>query len=204
MSSVERRRRIPEVLKQVKLEENRGLRIKAYSKGMQQRLGIACALLADPDLLFLDEPTSALDPIGRREVREILVSLRKQGKTVFLNSHLLNEVEMICDEVAIINKGRIISSGGLAKLLAHGIEVELRIGGLTEEMKKALEQVGKMVFVEESAEHSRVRVAVAGAEDVPSLAEIVIKGGGRLYELTLKHRSLEDLFMHLVQSDDRL
>lgn len=200
MPSVDRHRRIPEVLKLVKLEESGNMRVKAYSKGMQQRLGIACALLADPDLLFLDEPTSALDPIGRREVREILINLKRQGRTVFLNSHLLSEVELICDEVAIINKGQIIMSGILSELLSQGIEVDLQVGRLTEGMRKELEKVGKIVFAEES----RIRVNVAEMEDVPKLAETLVKKGGRLYELNIRQRSLEDLFVELVQGDDDL
>ena len=198
MPSADRLRRVPEVLKLVKLEGSGNMRIKAYSKGMQQRLGIACALLANPDLLFLDEPTSALDPIGRREVREILINLKQQGRTVFLNSHLLSEVELICDEVAIINKGQIITSGILSELLSQGIEVDLRVGGFTEEIRKELEKAGKIVFAEES----RIRVTVAGMEDVPKLAENLVKKGGRLYELTIRQRSLEDLFVELVQGDD--
>ena len=198
MPQVERRIRISKVLKLVKLEEDNNQRIKAFSKGMQQRLGIACALLADPDLLFLDEPTSALDPIGRREIREILIDLRQQGKTVFLNSHLLSEVEMICNEVAIINKGQIIAEGTLSNLLSEGIEVDLQVGEINEDIKKELEKVGTIVFAKDSG----IRVAVSELEDVPQLAEILVQKGGRLYELTIRHRSLEDLFIELIQGDD--
>lgn len=198
MSHIERRKRIPEVLKLVKLEENTNQRIKAFSKGMQQRLGIACALLAGPDLLFLDEPTSALDPIGRREIREILLGLRQQGKTVFLNSHLLSEVEMICNEVAVINKGQIIAEGTLSNLLSEGIEVDLQVGEINEAIKRELEKIGKIVFANDSG----IRVAVSELEDVPQLAEILIQKGARLYELTIRHRSLEDLFIELIQGDD--
>jgi len=199
MPSDQRRKRIPEVLRLLKLDEGEDQRIKAYSKGMQQRLGIACALLGNPDLLFLDEPTSALDPIGRREVREILLDLRRQGKTVFLNSHLLSEVEMICDEVAIINKGRIIAGGKLSDLLAHGIEVDLQVGNLTGEIEEELAKIGRIVL----AEGSSISVAVASMEDVPRLAKAVVQTGGELYELNIKQHSLEDLFVELVQGDGR-
>ena len=97
--------RAPRVLERVGLVAEQRGKIRSFSKGMQQRLGLACALLAEPDLLFLDEPTSALDPIGRHDVREILIEERERGATVFLNSHLLSEVESICDEVAVIDPG---------------------------------------------------------------------------------------------------
>lgn len=118
LSAQDKKSRIPAVLEQVGLSGKERQRVGTYSKGMQQRIGLACALLPDPELVFLDEPTSALDPLGRREVRQIILDLRRRGKTVFLNSHLLSEVEMICDQVAIIHKGRIISTGVLEEMLS--------------------------------------------------------------------------------------
>src|SRR5665647_577572 len=102
---------IPEVLEMVSLNGRGRDKIATYSKGMQQRLGIAGALINNPSLIFLDEPTSALDPIGRKDVRDIMLRLKMQGKTIFLNSHLLSEVEMVCDSVAIINNGIIVKQG---------------------------------------------------------------------------------------------
>ena len=107
MSVVLKKQRIPEILTLVGLAGKERQKVHTYSKGMQQRLGIACALVADPDLIFLDEPTSALDPLGRREVRTIILKLKQAGKTIFLNSHLLSEVAMICDRVAIIKQGQL-------------------------------------------------------------------------------------------------
>ncbi|MGZ4134788.1 MAG: ABC transporter ATP-binding protein, partial [Tumebacillaceae bacterium] len=100
----QRKQQIDRLIDRVGLTGRDREKIKGYSKGMQQRIGIACALLGDPELIFLDEPTSALDPIGRREVRDLMAELRREGKTVFLNSHLLSEVETVCDHVAIIHK----------------------------------------------------------------------------------------------------
>jgi len=131
MSGAKKKRRVPAVLEQVGLAGKEKQKVGSYSKGMQQRVGLACALLPDPELIFLDEPTSALDPLGRREVREIMLELRDRGKTIFLNSHLLSEIEMICDRVAIINKGRIVAEGALEDLLAKTVEVEMRVEGLT-------------------------------------------------------------------------
>lgn len=112
-----RERRINEVLKLVELEEARKRLIKTYSKGMQQRVGLAQALINDPDLLILDEPTSGLDPLGRMKVREIIQRLKDQGKTVFFSSHELGEVETVCDRVGILHKGRLLVEGKVSDLV---------------------------------------------------------------------------------------
>jgi ABC-2 type transport system ATP-binding protein len=109
--------RIPELLKQVKLADRKGLKLKKYSKGMLQRLGTAQALLNDPKLLFLDEPTDGIDPIGRIEIREILLDLKKKGKTIFINSHLLSEVERISDRIAILKDGRLVKTGPTSEFI---------------------------------------------------------------------------------------
>jgi ABC-2 type transport system ATP-binding protein len=109
--------RIPELLKQVKLADRKGLKLKKYSKGMLQRLGTAQALLNDPKLLFLDEPTDGIDPIGRIEIREILLDLKKEGKTIFINSHLLSEVERISDRIAILKDGRLVKTGPTSEFI---------------------------------------------------------------------------------------
>src|SRR5205814_515155 len=107
MSGSARARRVPEVLARVGLSDRARSRIREFSKGMQQRIGLAQAILHNPELIILDEPTSALDPIGRRDVRDIVAELRSEGKTIILNSHLLSEIEMTCDRVAIIKKGQV-------------------------------------------------------------------------------------------------
>lgn len=117
--------RTEEVLELVELTEVRKKQIKTFSKGMQQRIGLAQALINDPDLLILDEPTSGLDPIGRMKVREIIERLKDQGKTVFFSSHELGEVETVCDRVAILNRGKLVESGGVHELVEkHGMNLE--------------------------------------------------------------------------------
>lgn len=115
--SAERDRRIDSILKVVELESARKRLIKTYSKGMQQRVGLAQALINDPDLLILDEPTSGLDPLGRMKVREIIQRLKEQGKTVFFSSHELGEVETVCDRVAILHQGRLQVAGPVGELM---------------------------------------------------------------------------------------
>jgi ABC-2 type transport system ATP-binding protein len=118
--------RIDELLALVKLSNWKKRKIKTYSKGMMQRLGLAQALINDPDLIFLDEPTDGVDPIGRIEIREILSLLKDKGKTIFINSHLLSEIEMICDRVAILNKGRLIKEGTVRELTERHEEFIIR------------------------------------------------------------------------------
>lgn len=199
MSRAEKERRIPEVLQQVGLEEKGRQKVGSYSKGMQQRIGLACALLPDPELIFLDEPTSALDPIGRREVREIMLELRKKGKTVFLNSHLLSEIEMICDRVAIISKGEIVEEGALGKLLAGAVEVDMVVEGITQKMLDDLTAKSSSVKVEGSL----IRLCLRETEDIPILADVVVNSGGRLFSLNTRQNSLEDLFVDLVTEGGR-
>lgn len=128
-----RRRRVAELLATVGMADWADAKIGTYSKGMVQRIGVAQALTHDPELVLLDEPTAGLDPVGRRDVREVLVELRRQGRTVFLNSHLLSEVEMVCDRVAILNAGQVVRQGALAELTRprRMFEIELAGGDLS-------------------------------------------------------------------------
>ncbi|AEI42563.1 ABC transporter ATP-binding protein [Paenibacillus mucilaginosus] len=122
-------RRILQLLDAVGIGQRAGDRVKHYSKGMQQRLGLACALISDPPVVFLDEPASALDPLGRREVRELLIQLRREGKTVFLNTHLLEDVELLCDRVALLHQGEILHLGSVAGMLQEKTRWRFRVGG---------------------------------------------------------------------------
>lgn len=198
MSNADKKNRIPRVIDTVGLTGRENQKICTYSKGMQQRAGLACALLPDPELLFLDEPTSALDPLGRRDVRTILVDLRASGKTIFLNSHLLSEVEMICDTVAFISKGTVIRQGNLDELRSAEIIVEMRFKGMNEHIKAALSSIASSFTIEGDT----VLASVSREEDVPLLAEVVIQRGGRLYELNRKRSSLEEMFISMVREGD--
>jgi len=195
LSPDERRRRIPEVLAMVGLERWEKQKIRSYSKGMQQRIGVACALIGDPDLLFLDEPTSALDPLGRRDIRELMLRLRARGKTIFLNSHLLSEVEMVCDTVAIISRGEIVAQGALSELLAPAVEVEMEVEGVTPALEAALAAGGRTV----RKSGRTLRVAVQDRNEIPVLARRVIEHGAALYRLESVQRSLENLFVDVVE-----
>ena len=195
-----KKRRVGEVLDLVGLAGKEKQKVQTYSKGMRQRAGLACALLPDPDLLFLDEPTSALDPIGRKDVREILVTLKALGKTIFLNSHLLSEVEMICDAVAFIRQGKIIRQGLLEDLRTGDIEVEMKVGGLTPALTAALSSLARSIEVKAD----QVRIRVQQEDDIPRLAALVVTGGGYLFEMNRKKSTLEEMFIRTTGGGEEI
>ncbi len=190
--------RIPMVLEQVGLAANARQRLSTFSKGMLQRVGLAQALLNEPLLVLLDEPTSALDPIGRRDVRLLISELRRQGTTVFLNSHLLTEVESVCDRLAIIHHGVVLREGHINDLLPPGLEVELRVGGLTEPLQAAL----RAATLSYTQQGESLQVSIEHEEELPHLAQLVAEHGARLYQLTPRRRNLEELFLNVVALED--
>jgi fluoroquinolone transport system ATP-binding protein len=189
-----------DLLRSVGLEEESDLLVGQYSKGMKNRLTVARALLNDPDLLFLDEPTSGLDPIGRRLVRDVIGELRAGGATVFLNSHLLSEVEITCDRVAFIKQGEVLRTSSLQTLIAGETGVTLRAGGLTPEMVAGLEQFGRDV----RADGERVSLTVDSDAVLPEISRYLVSQGAALYALTPQRVSLEELFIQIVGTDGGL
>ena len=167
-------------------------RVRTYSKGMQQRLGLGVALLGSPDLVFLDEPTSALDPIGRHDVRQIIHHLRKRGTSVFLNSHLLTEVEMVCDRVAMIDQGRVIATGTLDELLS-GSACRFRVTGLDPRQRASLSSFGEL-----GDDGEWIVLRSLPGERVPDVVQEIVRMGGRLYAVEPRHQTLEDRFLQLL------
>ena len=184
---------IASLLAKVKLDTYKGLKIGKYSRGMVQRLGIAQALLGDPELLVLDEPTSGLDPAGRKEVRDLILALKAEGKTIFLSSHILSEVEQICDRVIIIDRGHMVRSGSMREMLAEENRVEIVVDRLPEELEPAVKEQGAAV----EREAHRVRIAVDIAQK-RAVAEMLWAGGCDVISLTPMKSSLEDTFLKLV------
>ncbi|SRR5258708_5837569 len=181
------------LLARVKLDEYKGLKIGKYSRGMVQRLGIAQALLGDPELLVLDEPTSGLDPAGRKEVRDLILALKAEGKTIFLSSHILSEVEQICDRVIIIDRGRLVRAGPLQPMLAEDNRVEIVVDRLSEDFEQVLKEQGASV----EREPDQVRIAVDPARK-RALAEMLWAGGCDIISLMPMKSSLEEMFLKLV------
>jgi ABC-2 type transport system ATP-binding protein len=185
--------RIAELLAQVKLNGYEKLKIGKYSRGMVQRLGIAQALLCDPQLVVLDEPTSGLDPAGRREVLHLLAQLKSQGKTIFLSSHILPEVEQIADHVIIINRGRMVRSGRLQEMLAGGNQVEILADRVPEELARAAPLQGAVV--EPAAGGVRIVVDAARKRET---VESLWAAGCDVIAMTPLRSTLEELFLKEV------
>lgn len=194
------RARIQELLELVNLTPFRRKQLRTFSKGMLQRIGLAQALLNDPALVFLDEPTSGLDPVGRRLVRDIIRGLRERGATVFLNSHLLSEIEITCDRVAFIKHGEVLRVSALKALADGETSVTLRAGGLTPEIVAGLAQWGTAI----RADGEQVTLAVHDEAALPALARYLVERGAALYALTPQRQSLEELFIQIVGTDGGL
>src|SRR5438552_10532755 len=188
-----RAREIGEALATVGLATRANDRVGTFSKGMQQRLGLGVALLGRPDLVLLDEPTSALDPVGRHDVREIIRDLKRRGTTVFLNSHLLTEVEHVCDRVAVIDHGRVIALGTLSELLGVAHSVRLRVTGLSGAGDAALRRVGDVSY-----ENGWYTVRGIADDAVPDLIVELVRLGGRVYAVEPCHPTLEGRVLQLL------
>jgi ABC-2 type transport system ATP-binding protein len=197
MSRASRAKRIPDVLALVDLSADAHKKIRTYSKGMQQRIGLAQSLLNNPRLVFLDEPTSALDPLGRRDVRAILSRLHNEGVTIFLNSHLLSEVEMSSDRVAIIDRGRVAAVGRVEDLLARDLTVEFRLGPTAPEI---IAELGKLLQIEHVVQGQRtvVTARTSSEEIVAQAVDLLSRNGVPVYGVMPERRSLEDVFVDVV------
>jgi ABC-2 type transport system ATP-binding protein len=184
---------IRELLYTVKLQGYESLKIGKYSRGMVQRLGIAQALLSSPQLIVLDEPTSGLDPAGRKEVRDLISSLKAAGKTVFLSSHILSEVEQICDRAIIIDRGRMVRAGTMDELLGSSDRVEILASQLPEQMEPVFLEWG--ATVERGPHGVRIAIDVIRKREV---AEMLWAAGSDVISITPMRSSLEELFLKLV------
>jgi ABC-2 type transport system ATP-binding protein len=204
MPKDDRRKKIPELLDQVGLASRMYHKIRTYSKGMKQRTGIASAIFHDPELIFLDEPTDGVDPVGRREIREIIEDRRRKGATVFVNSHLLGEIEMMCDRVAIMQKGQLIREGTVAELTAQrGVFV---IGVLEKDRfpDSELKQKGFSL----RAIGDRWEITLADGQTITPVLELLRAKNLNVVHMIEKKQTLEDIFVSMVEAaepgvDDR-
>ncbi len=190
--------RIGALLEQVGLAEARRLQLRKYSKGMLQRIGLAQALLADPTLVILDEPMSGLDPIGRKEVRDIILRLRAEGRTVFFSTHIIPDVEMICDRVGILLRGRLARVGRLDELL--GAEVESVDVTAVDLPSETIQELAARSLVPPLVQGERVLFRLRTEADVDALLRRVLEAKGRVVAVTPQKRSLEDLFLAEVRA----
>jgi len=200
MTKEERRKQIPELLDMVGLRERGNDLIGTYSKGMQQRIGMAQALLNEPKLVILDEPSLGLDPVGMVDVREMMKGISKEGVTVFLSSHLLHEVQEVCTHVTIINKGVALASGTLKEISAKvsgPVIIEAEVDNIS---KTVVEKVKELPFViGVSEDGKKLMVELKTRDDVRSqVSQAITAGGGIVISMNLKGESLEDAFMDLI------
>jgi ABC-2 type transport system ATP-binding protein len=206
MDRAARRRRIPELLDLVGLTEAAHRPLAGVAKGVLQRIGLAQALLNHPDLVVLDEPTSALDPFGRRLVRNIIHDLKAQGTTIFLNSHLLSEVEATCDRVSFIKEGRVLRTLALRDLDAGHLHVELRVDAVTPALLTALDALGVRDqgsgINANGPPHSSLDLTIPDEDLLPHIAAATLASGARLYALTPRRASLEEIFLQIVGTED--
>jgi ABC-2 type transport system ATP-binding protein len=194
MSRSDRCKKIPEMLEVVGLKGRMHYKIRTYSKGMKQRAGIAQALFHDPEIIFLDEPTDGVDPVGRREIRDLMQQLKKDGRTIFLNSHLLGEVELICDRLVILQRGEILRQGEMASLLkSHGFFV---IGLVDGQNLPVQDLAAKGYAVTQNG--GMWEVGLKDGESIDPVVDFLRAKGLSIRHLVEKRQTLEELFMETV------
>jgi ABC-2 type transport system ATP-binding protein len=193
------RKRCQEVLAMVGLEGRERQRLGTFSKGMLQRIGLAQALINNPDLLILDELVSGLDPVGVRDMRELLLSLKASGMSIFLNSHQLADVEVLCDRVAIINQGHILKVGEPQQLFEGLLTLEVRVDQVSTELLRHLSLVSKHVRLQDG-DPSTLLCQIQKAEQAADIADMIHACGVRLYSLSVVRHTLEQLFLDTIDA----
>jgi ABC-2 type transport system ATP-binding protein len=197
MESDKLRRRVPEVLELVGLSASIDRRVRGFSKGMLQRLGLAQALVHEPQIIFLDEPTSGLDPMGRRLVRDILRAQRERGATVFLNSHLLSEIEITCDRVVFIKDGEVVASQDLHEAEGEQMRVVVSARNVSQRAIEGLEAWS----VSTTYENEKLTFMARSRETLPDALRHLVSSGADIFGFTPERMSLEDLFVKIMGED---
>jgi len=194
-------RRIDELLDLVGIPHARHLPLRKFSKGMLQRIGIAQALINDPHLVVLDEPMSGLDPVGRKDIRDLILRLKQSGKTIFFSSHILHDAELLCDRVAILVRGRLVAVGGVRDLVGRTStdSIEVAVEGLSQEgLARARSLVDRIV-----AQGDRTLLVVTGTDKLNGVLDVLRAAKATLLSVTPQRSSLEDLFMRQVSSGQK-
>jgi ABC-2 type transport system ATP-binding protein len=196
LSKQARQARVTELLELVGLQDSASTQLRKFSRGMLQRIGVAQSLINEPKLIFLDEPMAALDPIGRKRMRDIILRLKSEGKTIIYSTHILSDVEAICDKVAILSHGKLLGMGQPDNILGTGERlVEMNIEGLDEEGKAKIKQFALESIIERGS-----RIIVNISEEIAQEAQnIVAQHGAKLISLTPRTESLEDIFVRKME-----
>lgn len=198
MSRERLKKRIPEMLEMVGLGPHRDKRVHDFSKGMMQRIGLAQALIHDPEIVFLDEPTSGLDPMGRRLVRDVIRAQSERGATVFLNSHLLSEVEITCDNVAFLKDGEVVAS---KELRAIGGEEEVHVNVRARKLSAVALEGLRQWTTRASLEGESLTMSARCGEMLPDILRHLVASGADIFSFTAEKASLEDLFLRIMGED---
>ena len=192
-SAAERKKRAADLLARVRLDEKRwDTQLRKFSKGMLQRVGLAQSLINDPEIVFLDEPMSGLDPVGRREVRDLIASLREDGKTVFMCSHILSDIEVLCDRVAILKRGKLAQVGHLDELRQRNDDPN-RMEVLASGVDAAALQ--DLTHADVSATPRGLRIEITGENEIENVLAALRKAGGKVVSIQPVKQSLEELFL---------
>jgi len=195
VSSTDLKERIPKLLKQVNLTDWTNVKIQKYSKGMMQRLGLANALISNPDILFLDEPTDGIDPVGRREIRDLLKELQNQGKTVFLNSHLLSEVERVSDEVAILKNGKLLQKGRVEDFISVKEQYQVKV--ISENNK--INEISEKLNIPITHQNEFYNIAVQDDAHLNKFIDSVRREGLTIQAIIPRKITLEDFFIDVIE-----
>jgi ABC-2 type transport system ATP-binding protein len=190
--------RIPDLLARVRLSEWADVKVKRFSKGMTQRLGLAAALVHDPEVLLLDEPTDGVDPVGRREIRDLLRGEAARGRAILLNSHLLSEIELTCDRVAVLRRGKVAAEGRIADLTAQGSRYRMTATGVDDALLAAFRESGASV----ERVNGHLVIGTRDLAHVNTLVDALRARGGMLSELAPVRSTLEDVFVDLVRTGE--
>jgi ABC-2 type transport system ATP-binding protein len=199
MSNQSLRQRIPEMMDLVGLSPHADQKLSTFSKGMLQRIGLAQALLNHPRVVFLDEPTSGLDTVGRLLVRDVIHKLKNEGTTVFLNSHLLSEVEITCDRVAFIKHGEVLRVDDLEKLPGP-VRLIIRAKKIPDDLSVTLQKWSKEVSIRED----EITMTLSDESPIPELTRFLVTKGVEIFSITPQNVSLEELFLQIIGTDGGL
>ena len=194
------RRKVPRLLERVGLGAQHSKPLRSFSKGMMQRVGLAQAIVNDPEILFLDEPASGLDPAGRKLVRDLIREQRDRGATVFLNSHLLGEVEQSCDRVAFIQEGNVIGIHEMGAWQTAQTEVEIKAARVNLLTLKSLDKVAQEIRVDGES----LRLRIDGEDRLPEVVRCLVEGGAEVFSVIPQRISLEELFLKIMGPDPGL
>jgi ABC-2 type transport system ATP-binding protein len=200
MTNEKLRKRVPEVIELVGLSQHEDRRVKGFSKGMLQRIGLAQAIVHEPDIVFLDEPTSGLDPMGRLMVRDILRAERDRGATVFLNSHLLSEIEVTCDRVAFIKNGEVVETRDLNAVVADEVRVVVDAHNVSQQAVAGLVRWAERIDVD----RERLRFSIRSRDVLPDIMRHLVASGADIFGVAQERVSLEQTFVTIMGEDTSL